>query len=160
MCDLRIFTPNLRNNRRAPKGTKKPTRNSLSLATQGFWGLWDPLVNIATGEPQAPSWEGVRGWEKYRAHLGTKKPTRNSLVFLCPEQESNLHALNQALPPQSSVSTNFTIWANQYPVWGLQMYAEFSIMQRFFKYFLFRARTPIFEVCTNQTTNQLYNDQN
>ena len=32
-------------------------------------------------------------------------------VQWCPEQDSNLHAVNRHYPPQSSVSTNFTIWA-------------------------------------------------
>ena len=32
-------------------------------------------------------------------------------VFVCPGQDSNLHERNCSLPPQSSVSTNFTTWA-------------------------------------------------
>ena len=74
-------------------------------------------------EPQAPfPGRGLGDGTNIGApYFGHKKTNDFSLAFLCPEQESNLHALNQALPPQSSVSTNFTIWANQYPVWGLQM---------------------------------------
>ena len=33
-------------------------------------------------------------------------------LFLCPGQDSNLHERNCSLPPQSSVSTNFTTWAS------------------------------------------------
>ena len=30
---------------------------------------------------------------------------------MCPEQDSNLHAVKPASAPQADVSTNFTIWA-------------------------------------------------
>ena len=39
-----------------------------------------------------------------------KNPTSCSQ---CPGQDSNLHERNCSLPPQSSVSTNFTTWAFQ-----------------------------------------------
>ena len=41
-----------------------------------------------------------------------KKPRENHKVFCwCPGQDLNLHSQGP-LPPQSSVSTNFTTWAN------------------------------------------------
>ena len=46
------------------------------------------------------------------ARLGTKKG-ENLLIltFFVPRTRLELARLKQALPPQSSVSTNFTIWA-------------------------------------------------
>ena len=42
---------------------------------------------------------------------GNPKPFLPWCVPLCPGQDSNLHEPNCSLPPQSSVSTNFTTWA-------------------------------------------------
>ena len=40
-----------------------------------------------------------------------REKIKDYFKFLCPEQESNLHALKQAPAPQAGVSTNSTIWA-------------------------------------------------
>ena len=43
-------------------------------------------------------------------------------AFKCPGQDSNLHERNCSLPPQSSVSTNFTTWADlPFPGFGVQI---------------------------------------
>ena len=56
--------------------------------------------------------EGVLPFNQSRCPIGHKKTAEKSAVFFsCPEQDSNLHGLMRPLPPQSSVSTNFTIWA-------------------------------------------------
>ena len=48
-----------------------------------------------------------------------KKELIVSSFFWCPGQDSNLHEPNCSLPPQSSVSTNFTTWARSpYSVFG------------------------------------------
>ena len=47
------------------------------------------------------------------ADTENEKPRRTFVWrgFWCPGQDSNLHERNCSLPPQSSVSTNFTTWA-------------------------------------------------
>ena len=60
----------------------------------------------------SPSSEGAGGWVDKGAPPGHKK-SLNQLIqtFFVPRTRLELARLKQALPPQSSVSTNFTIWA-------------------------------------------------
>ena len=51
-----------------------------------------------------------------------KEKALNISAFKCPGQDSNLHERNCSLPPQSSVSTNFTTWADlPFPGFGVQI---------------------------------------
>ena len=57
--------------------------------------------------------------QNIRQEFSTKQKARKSLnlrafcllLKWCPEQDSNLHAVNPAPAPQAGVSTDFTIWA-------------------------------------------------
>ena len=60
------------------------------------------LPAIGEGDAVAAQWQ-----MKNRSRLSISC----DFISVCPGQDSNLHERNCSLPPQSSVSTNFTTWA-------------------------------------------------
>ena len=63
----------------------------------------------------------IPGISSYKSSY-TKEKALIFSAFKCPGQDSNLHERNCSLPPQSSVSTNFTTWADlPFPGFGVQI---------------------------------------
>ena len=84
----------------APLRRESPCAGPCCPGAGRGWGL---AVNVTSGASGGANKTKMKNRSRLTISCG--------FVFVCPGQDSNLHERNCSLPPQSSVSTNFTTWA-------------------------------------------------
>ncbi len=107
----------------------------LSLRSRRYWGIarlrlrcaicvwaWRKTLRFSPGAAASDCLPGLATDRIPGISSYIKEKALIFSAFKCPGQDSNLHERNCSLPPQSSVSTNFTTWADlPFPGFGVQI---------------------------------------